>query len=125
MKSESIYNCIIYIVLFLFFWKLFGEPSYMAIMQKQDVVIKESKSVIATFPAISVCLVQIFVLTVKFFLFQNGHFKKGLLDDSEDYFKTFTEACGYELSNTSEFYHCVQNQSYTEKDLILGTVKAK
>ena len=36
---------------------LYLENHYnMAIMQMQDVVIKESKSFIATFPAISVCL---------------------------------------------------------------------
>ena len=66
-----------------------------------------------------------YVVTVKISLFQNGTFKKGILDDSEDYFKIFAEACDYELSNISDFYNCVKNQSYTEEDLILGTVKLK
>ena len=53
--------------------------------------------------------------------FQGGQFKNGLLDDSMDYLKTFSEACGIKFSNTSDFYNCIQNQSYTEQDIILGT----
>ena len=70
-------------------------------------------------------MITLYVVTVKTSLFQNGSFKKGILDDSQDYFKIFTEACDYELSNISDFYNCVKNQTYTEEDLILGTVKLK
>ena len=66
-----------------------------------------------------------YVVTVKISLFQNGTFKNGILDDSEDYFKIFAEACDYKFSNISDFYNCVKNQSYTEEDLILGTIKSK
>ena len=55
--------------------------------------------------------------------FQGGQFKNGLLDDSMDYVKTFSEACGIKFNNTSDFYNCIQNQSYAEQDIILGTEK--
>ena len=67
---------------------------------------------------------MLYLVTVKISIFQNGTFINGILNNS-DYYKIFTKACGYKLSNISDFYNCVKNQSYTEEDLILGTVKLK
>ena len=59
----------------------------------------------------------------EYVLFQGGQFKNGTLDDSKDYLKVFSEACGMIFSNTSDFYNCVQNQSYTAQNIILGMEK--
>ena len=37
-----------------------------------------------------------------------------------DYMQIFSEACGMEFSNTSEFYNCVESQSYMREEIILG-----
>ena len=56
MEKKKFAHCVVQLVLFMIFWKIFGEPSYNAVI-KQDMVMKESKSTINTFPAISICLV--------------------------------------------------------------------
>ena len=126
MKKENIIHYMVKIFMFIIFLYLFGEPSYNNFM-RQGGVMKESKSNVRTFPAITICLVWTIIIRLCniSFLFQNGHFRNGLLDDSMDYISIFSRACGIKFSNISEFYKCVESQRYAEEEIILGTLKIK
>ena len=56
MDRREITKSIVQILLFIIFFFLFGEPSYNDYMRR-DVVMKESKSSVYTFPALTICLV--------------------------------------------------------------------
>ena len=56
MDRREITKSIVQILLFIIFLYLFGEPSYNDYMRR-DVVMKESKSSVYTFPALTICLV--------------------------------------------------------------------
>ena len=80
MKMKKFAHCIVQLVLFVIFWKIFGEPSYNDVM-RQDMVMKESKATVNTFPAISICLVRfILIINEKFFFQKNRHRKKTYIE---------------------------------------------